>query len=299
MHRQAGTKHEATQHPRSRREEGAGGDRSGAEEGKGGNEVEVTWKVFRHPAASAAELTEEESGRKKGSTEYLLPFYPEFTDDCQIPDLAVKYTQIMGFRRDGTFVEVGAFDGRTWSNTWALATVGWIGHLVEPVPDFARMCARHHEGHPGVSTHNIALGHENAEISMRVGGALSTCSSNMSEIFSGLAWSRDYINNSSSMIDRVPMRTLDYFLQAVEVKPAFELLVIDVEGFELEVLRGFSIEHWRPQIVIVEIEDRHADFQAVNFLQARFRETRDYFRHHHYHEYWRDDINTIFVRESA
>jgi hypothetical protein len=48
--------------------------------------------------------------------------YPVFKDECQIPDLHEVYTELFGFTQAGTFVEIGAFDGRTWSNTFQVTT---------------------------------------------------------------------------------------------------------------------------------------------------------------------------------
>lgn len=46
--------------------------------------------------------------------------------ECQIPTLPEILEEHIGFRTDGRFVEVGAFDGFKWSNTYMLAEIGWI-----------------------------------------------------------------------------------------------------------------------------------------------------------------------------
>jgi len=38
-------------------------------------------------------------------------------------------------KKDGYFVDIGAFDGITISNTYALEKIGWKGICVEPVPE--------------------------------------------------------------------------------------------------------------------------------------------------------------------
>ena len=40
----------------------------------------------------------------------------------------------------GTFVEVGAFDGWSYSHTVCLAQLGWRGLYIEPVPEHAALC---------------------------------------------------------------------------------------------------------------------------------------------------------------
>ena len=41
-----------------------------------------------------------------------------------------------GFLTSGSFVEVGALNGRDFSNTYLLETIGWTGAVAEPHPDF-------------------------------------------------------------------------------------------------------------------------------------------------------------------
>ena len=71
----------------------------------------------------------------------------------------------------GTFLDIGANDGITLSNTFALSNIGWAGTLVEASPKaFARLqeCYQHMKGyeliHTAVGTHNgkIIL-HESGE----------------------------------------------------------------------------------------------------------------------------------------
>ena len=53
------------------------------------------------------------------------------------------------------------------------------------------------------------------------------------------------------MID-VPVRTLDEILSEARAPKSFELLSVDVEGHELEVLRGFDFERWQPRLILLE-----------------------------------------------
>ena len=40
----------------------------------------------------------------------------------------------------------------------------------------------------------------------------------------------------------------------------FDIFVLDVEGYEEEVLKGFSLDFYKPKMVIIEIPDTHPDF---------------------------------------
>ena len=52
------------------------------------------------------------------------------SNKCQIPNLADIYLENFGYKRDGYFVEVGAYDGVSWSNTFGLAAIGWGGRYL-------------------------------------------------------------------------------------------------------------------------------------------------------------------------
>jgi len=60
--------------------------------------------------------------------------------DCQIPRLDEIYLKNFGYKTDGTFVEIGAYDGHSISNTSFLADIGWKGIYVEPVKEYYEKC---------------------------------------------------------------------------------------------------------------------------------------------------------------
>ncbi|MBL8220180.1 MAG: FkbM family methyltransferase, partial [Bryobacterales bacterium] len=85
----------------------------------------------------------------------------------------------------------------------------------------------------------------------------------------------------------VPARTLDSILEEVAA-PAIDFVSIDVEGAEMDVLRGFDIERWQPAIVVVESNSK---FRAP--------EIRDYFVRHGYAYQHSIDVNDFYLRVGA
>ena len=75
-------------------------------------------------------------------------------DSCQIPGLAGIYAGVFGLKNNGTFVEIGAYDGKTYSNTYQLAKLGWKGLYVKPYADYAQMCCNNHFESPSVKVVN-------------------------------------------------------------------------------------------------------------------------------------------------
>jgi FkbM family methyltransferase len=50
----------------------------------------------------------------------------------------------------------------------------------------------------------------------------------------------------------VPARTLESLLDDIPGPPTIDFLSLDVEGYELDVLRGLNIEKFRPRYILVE-----------------------------------------------
>ena len=57
---------------------------------------------------------------------YVVP------ENCQIKHLADIYERYFGNKENGVFVDIGAYDGYTYSNVWGMVKKGWSGVCVEP-----------------------------------------------------------------------------------------------------------------------------------------------------------------------
>ena len=67
-----------------------------------------------------------------------------------------------------------------------------------------------------------------------------------------------------SFVEMMPNADL---LEQNEIQPDFDVFILDVEGYEEEVLKGFSLEYYNPKIIVIEIPDKHPDFiHNTNFL---------------------------------
>lgn len=208
---------------------------------------------------------------------------------CQIRGLEEIYLQYFGYRRHGLFVEVGAFDGETASNTSGLADIGWSGHYIEPVPEYAERCRQRHRHNQQVRTHVLAIGESEGTIPIFVGGVLSTADPLMKELFNKLPWARGHHTGQVILARQI---TLDRFLEEQNVPSRFDLLSIDVEGYEWNVLRGFTLAKWQPQMVIIELHDENPEYAVI---RDRCLQIVHYFADHDYHPIYKDLTNTIYI----
>ena len=158
------------------------------------------------------------------------------------PDTAEEAlkAEFFGAARSGFFVEVGANEPQHGSQTWPLEQIGWTGVLVEPQPDLAAQLRQSRKARVVAAACSSP---ENA------GGAMTLyLSGPHSSLQPELAVARSI---SHGTID-VPTRTLDDILVEAGAPTPIDFVSIDVEGHEVDVLRGFDIVRWRPRLILVE-----------------------------------------------
>lgn len=158
--------------------------------------------------------------------------------------------QFFGDQRPGFFVDVGAFDGIYFSNTYLLEQEGWSGICIEAHPDYAAQCR---ENRPGSTCiHGACIGDaakERVTFYAESGGLFSSLSPN-----DGPAKRHYRVNlglpfGGFQVLD-VPAMTLNSVL--ANVNRDIDFISIDVEGSELDVLAGFDLERYQPRILLIE-----------------------------------------------
>ena len=221
------------------------------------------------------------------------PFY-HVSPTCQVPNLGFLYGLIFGERHDGTFVEIGAYDGISYSNTSCLAEAGWTGVYVEPVPEYADRCRENNRDRPAIKVVNQAIGSQQGVLSLHVGEYLTTPSDAQLLEYQGKDWGRGLFDSAVTIT--VEMTTLNALLDSTGMPVGFDLLVVDVEGFEVDVFEGFDLEKWKPNAMIVELKDAAPEssiHRASHQLLGRSIVARGY------EVIYKDGINTFFARSDA
>ena len=211
---------------------------------------------------------------------------------CQIPHLADLYELYLGFKTKGFFVEFGAFDGEYASNTSGLADFGWEGIYIEPVSKYFEMCKERHKKN-NIKVLKNAIGNTNCKVEISVGGPLSTISNDLVNKFESMAWSRGYHKGEREIIDQ---KKLDDILIENNVPINFDIMSVDVEGYEWQALEDFNIKRWSPKMVIVELHDNNINYDVE---WDNCNKLVQYFEKNGYRVVYKDFSNTVYVRNDT
>jgi FkbM family methyltransferase len=210
---------------------------------------------------------------------------------CQVSGMADIYVKLFGDKTQGTFVEVGAYDGITYSNTYGLALAGWRGLLFEPHPELYGKCIATYRNMPQVRVENISIGEWDGVATLYLGDYLTTTDKDMVAVYDGLNWSKGMFSGQVG----VSMCTLDMALERNAWPVGFDVLVVDTEGTELAVLCGFDLAKWRPRMAIIEACEQHSDI----ILAKKAPEINRIFLEAGYDKTYCDSVNSIFVRRES
>ena len=161
-----------------------------------------------------------------------------------------------GQKRDGVFIEVGANDPVHGSQTWLLEQNGWKGVLVEPQSaHYEKLRAQRKNS----QVFQVACSSPDKEGEMDLLISVDTGGSTLQK-------QRDTHGTQFIGTERVKVTTLDKVLRQTGIEKV-DFLSIDVEGHEIEVMRGLNFEKFRPSLIL--IEDGVRDLSRHHFLKAR------------------------------
>jgi len=168
-------------------------------------------------------------------------------------------------RDGGFFVEAGANDGFTQSNTyWLERFRGWRGILVEPMPTYYEECRTER---PDATIVNAALmpsEDESQTVRMQFGDLMSS----VHGAHGGPGAEQEWVQPGLVLGWRdayeadVPARTLSSILDE-HGAPEVDLLSLDIEGFEPQALQGLDLERHAPRWIAIEVHDLGPGRQAV------------------------------------
>ena len=155
---------------------------------------------------------------------------------------------------NGSFFELGAFDGQTYSNTLALVERGWSGVMVEAgLHAFIKLLERH-GGNIKIKLVHGAVG---------VTSGISTFWNCPTSFSTTEASNRDkFIHEGFSHMFYVPTISLDKLIFGLMA--SIDFLSIDTEGTSMDLFKAFLAAGFcRPRCICVEHDGRREEVLGI------------------------------------
>jgi FkbM family methyltransferase len=165
-------------------------------------------------------------------------------------------------KKNGFYVDVGCYHPIHRNNTFLLHKKGWYGINID-IHKFSIDLFNYLR--PKDFNYNLAVSNKNEVIDMYFQKKLSQLSTTEGEqakkVFQG--------NIKKSKINAF---TLDSILEDIKIDNfKIDLLDIDVEGADLKVLKGFSIEKYKPELICVEIHQKEIKESMISKYLHNFK----------------------------
>ena len=189
--------------------------------------------------------------------------------------------KILGFKKDGFYVDVGAYDPHRFSNTKRFYLRGWSGINIEPNPKNYEKFLRDRERDISL---NLGIANEQTVLSFYelFPDALSTFSEQEKE---------KYIKMGHKLvkIHQVPVMRLSTVFRKYAENKKIDFLSIDTEGYELEVLKSNDWLKFRPKVICIESVEYGISSSGKSNKQD------DLLNSVGYKEYYDNGLNSIYI----
>lgn len=146
---------------------------------------------------------------------------------------------------DFVFLQIGANDGKSQDPIHQFNTK-WTGHFIEPLEKPFTALKANYKAQYNKHYYNQAIGNTNGEIEIHVPIEETDFNTKIASLNKGAALLRDFETKALN----VKVNRLDDFLEQNNIKH-FDLMLLDVEGYELNILMDYSF-NIKPKYIFVE-----------------------------------------------
>lgn len=180
--------------------------------------------------------------------------------------------KLLGFKKKGFYVDIGAYDPNRISNTKRFYLHGWRGINIEPNKKNFLKFKRARKRDINL---NIGVGGSDKKITFYsfLPDTLSTFSQKETKKYQLLGYK--LVKKT-----RIPVRKLKTILERYCSHAKIDFFSIDTEGYEEEVLRSNDWKKFRPELICIESNSQIKIEQYLNRVG--------------YNKVFQNDINTIY-----
>lgn len=174
------------------------------------------------------------------------------------------------FKKDGFFIEVGAFDGVHLSNTYSFELEGWKGICIEPGQYFEN-CKKNRPNSICINAacvssddiKEITFYEEELGLFSTTNDVDESKNKYFQDVYNARGLSFDHATEC-----KVRTITLNSIFKENNIKK-IDFISIDVEGAEVEVLKGLCLYKYKPEILMIEANDEMHKEELINYLTVQ------------------------------
>lgn len=167
------------------------------------------------------------------------------------------YNYVLKYNQNSFFIEAGAHDGVTQSNTLKLEKeFGWNGLLIEPGPNLVARCKINRN----VLIEHSALVNKDYNSSTICGNFLSDSPISSIDVppeyfLNNELLVTEFQHRSSQYQINVPANTLEVLLLKHNIQ-YIDFFSLDIEGYELDILKDFNFNKFTINTMLIETANR-------------------------------------------
>jgi len=156
----------------------------------------------------------------------------------------------------GTVLDIGAFNGKVFSNSLRLIELGWTGACVEPSPAPFAELKELHKDRPQIQCINAAVGTKDGMIDFydTNGDAVSS---------TDLAHKAKWEKGSKIKFQAIKVQSVTPATLLAQTGYHFDFVNIDTESTNLEVLKGLVLAGLRFELLCIEHDNQHPAIVAM------------------------------------
>jgi len=148
----------------------------------------------------------------------------------------------------GRFLDIGAYDGKTFSNTHQLALQGWDGVCIEPSPSVFPALQKRYENNNRIQVRQVAIGDITGKKEFYDSGGDAISSFDVEHV-------KKWESNGGKNYSKVMVDCLTVDALFADIKYDFDFVNIDTEGLSLYILERLPfVRLYKMKMICIEYD---------------------------------------------
>jgi FkbM family methyltransferase len=165
------------------------------------------------------------------------------------------------------FIDIGANDGFTFSNTFLFALNGAAGLCFEPVRSNFRLLNTLYLFNSTIQCISEGISNQTKEVQIQSEGLLSAIPTTQLSLSDAI----DHSVSKTSKLEEILVKPLTYWVNMYPNFSSVDLVNIDVEGHELNVIQGIDFSRFKTRCFIIETHgEMRSDYPEIKDILGKY-----------------------------